>query len=832
MTKNNDWYRLPAWSKKDQELFENKLNTTRSRLQKAHSLRIKALVLLDSNDPTSHDAGRVLLKRIISDYPDQKGEVVYAYEGIGVSLQKDGNYKEAEEFYRKCISFYKEKLGNTGWTINSHLYLAEVIVQTEQKDNYTEAEHLLDEWKKRHQSMFNSEIYRYCVLRARLATKLNKKTDAITYARNALSAAEAGKHPQFSRHPTEGVVREDSKTLDEMRQIADEHSKILEVYSITQLQEEDKTYFLRFNKWLWTIAPHPKLTFQVGIVTPLKTDNNGMPTGEENAQLLKMEELIRLELEKSDETLYVGTITGGGMKEFVFYTSNPKAVEGIFQKLKNKIKHHELQLMIQEDKDWRVFKTYCPKIINKTRPSIKNLLSIIFLILFPLLGILFMWFFANWSKKRKILLTIILLMPLIAAATIYPFIVQPYQVNGQSMAPTLEDGQYLLANKFVYNNSTPQRGDIVVFKNPTKPDTENIKRIVGLPGEKIKIEDRYIYIYNIRLQESYLASDVTTDGGTFLKNGQSVDIPKDYYAVLGDNRSSGSDSRAFGFVPRSYIVGKYWFSYFPIRQTIHIRSNVPMTPTPYPVASVSGQIIESQKKLADLYLSLDLKSDRKEAVFFDLMAPLGVLDPIASATAELPVKDISNFLFGYYAKKFGYTQNEAIDLAALPITYGTQKFDPMDYFSKNKNKLETLSNLAQKDTKLTIISLWSTNIIRINNYFMDTNSKHVWELKTGKEKFYDYKNMDIYDTYGPRSMETLFRKYDSAFKMLADAEVQTIYFCDGKVIIFMGGTANNAFGYIRNAVSADEVNCGLLNNRFRIAKDISIAEGWRYWVGK
>lgn len=146
---------------------------------------------------------------------------------------------------------------------------------------------------------------------------------------------------------------------------------------------------------------------------------------------------------------------------------------------------------------------------------------------------------------------------------IYLFLFQPHQVRGSSMYPTFNDGEYLLTNKISYRFEEPQRGDVVIFRAPRNEEYDYIKRIIGLPGESIKVERGKIFINNNLLPESYLPESYVTSGGGFLREGQSITIPLGTYFVCGDNRSHSSDSREWGFVPRENIVGKSWFRYWP-----------------------------------------------------------------------------------------------------------------------------------------------------------------------------------------------------------------------------------------------------------------------------
>jgi len=154
---------------------------------------------------------------------------------------------------------------------------------------------------------------------------------------------------------------------------------------------------------------------------------------------------------------------------------------------------------------------------------------------------------------------------------IYLFLFQPHQVKGNSMRTSLlesfHDKEYLLTNKLVYNFDQPQRGDIVIFRAPHNQDYDYIKRIIGLPGETIKIEDGQVYINDQVLDESdYLPEEVKTNPGKFLKEGEEMTIPLRKYFVVGDNRPNSYDSRTWGFISIKDIVGKAWLRYWPVKK--------------------------------------------------------------------------------------------------------------------------------------------------------------------------------------------------------------------------------------------------------------------------
>ncbi|MEX1052046.1 MAG: signal peptidase I [Patescibacteria group bacterium] len=144
------------------------------------------------------------------------------------------------------------------------------------------------------------------------------------------------------------------------------------------------------------------------------------------------------------------------------------------------------------------------------------------------------------------LATIILVLGLITHYFFYSALV----VRGQSMEPSFHDGQVLAVSKISYQIGNPERGDIVAMFFPGETDKRFIKRVIGLPGETVVVSDGLVYINGQALPEAYLPSGQATVPELTRLLGQ------DEYFVLGDNRSNSSDSRAWGPVPESFIVGK------------------------------------------------------------------------------------------------------------------------------------------------------------------------------------------------------------------------------------------------------------------------------------
>jgi signal peptidase I len=147
---------------------------------------------------------------------------------------------------------------------------------------------------------------------------------------------------------------------------------------------------------------------------------------------------------------------------------------------------------------------------------------------------------------------------------IYLLILQPHKIKGASMEPNFFDGEYLLTDKASYRIGQPARGDVVVFKAPPTYNDEFIKRIIGLPGEEVSINDGKILINGRELEEDYLADGSRVMPGRVLQEGQSITVPQDSYFVLGDNRDHSLDSRNIGTVERQYITGRAWFIYWPV----------------------------------------------------------------------------------------------------------------------------------------------------------------------------------------------------------------------------------------------------------------------------
>jgi signal peptidase I len=155
---------------------------------------------------------------------------------------------------------------------------------------------------------------------------------------------------------------------------------------------------------------------------------------------------------------------------------------------------------------------------------------------------------------------------------IYGFVVQPHRVSGQSMMSTLHDGELILTNKVVYRFYSPERGDVITFKAPTDPKKDFIKRIIGLPGEKVEITQNRVKVYNKEhpegfiIDEPYLDTFQVTQPGIAYRESEAITIPPNEYMVMGDNRLNSFDSRSWGNLKKDAIIGKAWFVYWPFNR--------------------------------------------------------------------------------------------------------------------------------------------------------------------------------------------------------------------------------------------------------------------------
>jgi signal peptidase I len=145
------------------------------------------------------------------------------------------------------------------------------------------------------------------------------------------------------------------------------------------------------------------------------------------------------------------------------------------------------------------------------------------------------------------------------AILIVTFGFQVARVEGQSMAPTLEDQDRLIVNKLVYRIGEPRRGDIVMLYYPLNPEKSFVKRVIAEESDTVRIVDGRVYVNDIPLRDDYVPDEYRSHDDW----GPQV-IPEGYYFVMGDHRNNSSDSRHWGMVPKKYIIGKVQLRWWPV----------------------------------------------------------------------------------------------------------------------------------------------------------------------------------------------------------------------------------------------------------------------------
>lgn len=211
----------------------------------------------------------------------------------------------------------------------------------------------------------------------------------------------------------------------------------------------------------------------------------------------------------------------------------------------------------------------------------------------------------DWPGSLQSLLTTVVI-----AIFVITFIVQAFQIPSESMENTLLVGDYLLVNKLRYGGGSigdrimpyrdVKRGDIVVFHYPVNPSQHFVKRVVGVPGDRIRLSNRVLYVNGVAMKEPYVrhsspvhdayrdefphlsvpVPEVTSKWWLqmhkLVEDGQLI-VPEGYYFALGDNRDESLDSRYWGFVPRENIIGSPWLIYWSVRNQ---QDDIPVAATP------------------------------------------------------------------------------------------------------------------------------------------------------------------------------------------------------------------------------------------------------------
>ncbi len=158
---------------------------------------------------------------------------------------------------------------------------------------------------------------------------------------------------------------------------------------------------------------------------------------------------------------------------------------------------------------------------------------------------------------------------ILAALVVIPiriFLFQPFVVKGASMVPSFENNDYLIIDEITYRFRDPQRGEVIVFRYPFNPSARFIKRVIGLPGEKVEIKEGKVFINGEVLDESSYLKNSFTPGNLICY------LKEDEYFVIGDNRRESFDSREWGPLKRKYIIGRAILRAFPLSEVSLIES--------------------------------------------------------------------------------------------------------------------------------------------------------------------------------------------------------------------------------------------------------------------
>jgi signal peptidase I len=157
----------------------------------------------------------------------------------------------------------------------------------------------------------------------------------------------------------------------------------------------------------------------------------------------------------------------------------------------------------------------------------------------------------------------LLLCLVLVFGVVKPFVVEPFYIPSPSMVPTLEIGDRVLVNKFVYRFSDPQRGDIIVFRSVAEGGVDLIKRVVGRPGDKVELRHGQVFLNGQRQNEPYVVNKPCVSGRPKTCSYGPVTVPEGHYFVMGDNRANSEDSRFIGPVPKKTIVGEAFLRLWP-----------------------------------------------------------------------------------------------------------------------------------------------------------------------------------------------------------------------------------------------------------------------------
>lgn len=179
------------------------------------------------------------------------------------------------------------------------------------------------------------------------------------------------------------------------------------------------------------------------------------------------------------------------------------------------------------------------------------------------------FFLFVWEIVKVVCISLAIILP------VRYYLIQPFYVKGASMEPNFHDREYLIVDEISYRLKSPERGQVIVFRYPKNPQEFFIKRIIALPGEEVQFKDGKVIIFNVAhpdgmtLDEKYLSVNLLTEDD----NTGKIKVENNEYFVLGDNRSNSKDSRSFGAVDKSFVIGKILFRGWPVNEITLFNSN-------------------------------------------------------------------------------------------------------------------------------------------------------------------------------------------------------------------------------------------------------------------
>ncbi len=174
---------------------------------------------------------------------------------------------------------------------------------------------------------------------------------------------------------------------------------------------------------------------------------------------------------------------------------------------------------------------------------------------------------AWWRQKDTIQIVVI---ALVLAFLMRALVIEPRYIPSGSMEPTLQVGDRIVVEKLTHRWQLPQRDQIIIFYPPFRDEDGNakayIKRVIGLPGDRLKVEDGKLFLNGEAQTEPYIAEPITYDFPPVELNLKEITVPAGYLWVMGDNRNNSNDSHVWGFLPQQNVIGRAIFRFFPLDQ--------------------------------------------------------------------------------------------------------------------------------------------------------------------------------------------------------------------------------------------------------------------------